>query len=181
MADVIEIRDAVARDSEAVAQLIAELGYRATESEVAARLASPVAAGDRVFVALIQGVVVGLVAVNIFQPFHVRRPWGVIAALVVREGYRSQRVGNALLDAAERHCHASGCSNVQLICAAHRIDAHRFYERNGYSEMTKLFVKPREKLALSAYGQTAGGGRSDKPDNTLEPTRESEHLNPTTR
>jgi len=61
--------------------------------------------------------------------------------LVTAEAARSRGYGKALLhwlfDYAERH----GCGSVRLVSATRRVDAHRFYEREGMAKVAWMFRK----------------------------------------
>jgi GNAT superfamily N-acetyltransferase len=51
--------------------------------------------------------------------------------LVVRSDCRSQGVGAALLDGASKWAKDHGCTHIELSSGSGRVDAHRFYEREG--------------------------------------------------
>ena len=59
----------------------------------------------------------------------------------VRSDRRSQGVGKALLDEAERRARELGCYRIQLTSRTVRTDAHRFYEREGYLATSVGFKK----------------------------------------
>jgi len=64
-----------------------------------------------------------------------------IEDLVTAEAARSRGYGKALLgwlcDYAARH----GCEIVRLTSAVWRVDAHRFYERDGMTRAAYYFAK----------------------------------------
>lgn len=51
--------------------------------------------------------------------------------LVVTKTHRSRGVGKALLDAASDWARGRGCTHLDLSSGLGRIEAHRFYEREG--------------------------------------------------
>jgi GNAT superfamily N-acetyltransferase len=77
------------------------------------------------------GTLVGLCTV--YQDLHsVRygyRAW--VEDLAVHPDHRSRGVGKALLDAAKGWARERGATHLELDSAEARVDAHRFYEREG--------------------------------------------------
>ena len=61
--------------------------------------------------------------------------------LVTAADSRSQGHGATMLAWLEERASAFGCPTVTLNSAFHRIDAHRFYEREGYSKIAFHFSK----------------------------------------
>ncbi|PRY42722.1 putative N-acetyltransferase YhbS [Umezawaea tangerina] len=58
---------------------------------------------------------------------------GTIEAVRVRGDLRGRRIGEALVGWALEEARRRGCGVVQLTTDASRVDAHRFYERLGFS------------------------------------------------
>ncbi|WNV91856.1 GNAT family N-acetyltransferase [Umezawaea sp. Da 62-37] len=56
-----------------------------------------------------------------------------IEAVRVRADQRGRRLGEALVGWAIDEARARGCGTVQLTTDASRVDAHRFYERLGFT------------------------------------------------
>lgn len=97
--------------------------------------------GD-VVVAEIDGEVVGVCQVIIFQHFQHAGGWCCeIESVHVREDVRSQGVGARLLLAAEEIAQDRGCYRIQLTSRNVREDAHRFYLANGYGQTSQGFKK----------------------------------------
>jgi GNAT superfamily N-acetyltransferase len=59
----------------------------------------------------------------------------------VRENYRGRGIGSMMLAAAEERARALGAYRVQLTSNAVRVDAHRFYLREGYEQSHLGFKK----------------------------------------
>ena len=64
-----------------------------------------------------------------------------IESMHVRSDLRSRRVGEALLDEVEVRARSLGCYRIQLTSNLARLDAHRFYTRNGYAASHLGFKK----------------------------------------
>ena len=60
-------------------------------------------------------------------------PFAEIGGLVVDEHHRNRGIGRSLLEEAEKWAAASGVSTLRVRSNMIRRDAHRFYERAGYS------------------------------------------------
>lgn len=70
------------------------------------------------------------------------RAW--LQDLVVDRDARSTGVGRALLAASAEWGRARGCTHLELSSGLGRVDAHRFYEREGMTRGAYLFQIPLE-------------------------------------
>lgn len=140
MPEELEIRQANESDIDALAALVAELGYPTEVSIVGERLNDLTGAGGTVLVAVQTQNVVGL-AVLLRTLYLHRPPDGRIATLVVSRTYRNRGIGARLVAAAETIFRESGCERVEVTSGIEREAAHRFYNREGYNEQRKRFVK----------------------------------------
>jgi GNAT superfamily N-acetyltransferase len=97
--------------------------------------------GD-VLVAELDGAVVGVLQVIIFQHFQYAGGWCCeIESVHVGANVRSQGIGAALLAAAEELARACGCYRIQLTSRNVREEAHRFYRANGFDQTSQGFKK----------------------------------------
>lgn len=126
------VRIAEPRDCARLAELIGQLGYAASESEVGERLEAMADEGRVVLIAEIDGKVAGCLSTSIMRVLHRPAPVGRISMMVVDEAQRSRGIGTALVRAAERALAAQGCYMVEVTSHVRRTEAHRFYERLGY-------------------------------------------------
>jgi len=100
------------------------------------------AEGGEVLVVECDGEVVGVCQVIVFT--HLQHRGGKCAeveSVHVRADLRSRGLGEQLLRAAESWARDRGCYRIQLTSNVARHDAHRFYERIGYSASHKGFKK----------------------------------------
>jgi 3'(2'), 5'-bisphosphate nucleotidase len=107
----------------------------------------------RSVVALSSGVVVGYVEVHA-RPAMLRgcrEAW--IAVLAVAEDQRSAGIGAALLAAADRAAARLGCDQLVLETSTWREDAHRFYEREGFADLST----PARRLSRPVQGPVHTG------------------------
>jgi len=97
--------------------------------------------GD-VVVAEVNGEVVGVCQVIIFQHFQHAGGWcGEIESVHVRSDSRSRGIGAQMLLAAEELARERGCYRIQLTSRNVREGAHRFYLANGYVQTSQGFKK----------------------------------------
>jgi GNAT superfamily N-acetyltransferase len=144
-ASQLTIRRIQSRDAEAAALLSGQLGYEATTEEMRRRIAKLADHKEiqAVFVACTgDGRVVGWIDVAI--TYHLQsEPFVLIGGLVVQHGLRGLGVGKRLCEEAETWTRSKGISIVRVTSRSTRPDAHRFYLRDGYTEIktSKVFEK----------------------------------------
>jgi len=71
---------------------------------------------------------------------HGAQRWGVVENVIVEATARGRRYGELLMAEAVRLAEASGCYKVSLMSNVRRPDAHRFYERIGFTPTHKGFT-----------------------------------------
>ena len=132
-------------DAQAIASLLGQLGYASEAKDVVLRLAAMRrdAATSDMWVAELDGRVVGLSTVKAFPSVHVNAPVVWLTVLVVDESVRGRGVGKRLVAAAEEWAKKRGAARISLTSAVHRKEAHEFYARLGYQQtgvrLTKYF------------------------------------------
>ena len=136
------IRDAQLGDVAVLAQLLCELGYETTESEMEMRM-KRIATDERyrLFVAVRDGDVCGMIGTFAYYSFVHNDPCGRIVALVVRKDSRRLGVGWRLVAAVEKDFVRRGIKRVALDTRLTRKDAQKFYESLGYERNGWRFVK----------------------------------------
>lgn len=167
MAKAVTIRAAVVGDAEAVAALLAELGYpqqaASTAQSLQLALADPRQAvwvaevsepqrtdGQKADGQHVDGkgptAVVGFAAATTLFYFHLGRSIARLSSLVVSERMRGQQLGAQLLAAAERWAGKQGCDQLELTSSTRRERAHGFYRRAGYEPSAYRFVRRLARL-----------------------------------
>ncbi|MFJ8453539.1 GNAT family N-acetyltransferase [Bacillus paramycoides] len=76
------------------------------------------------------------ICTNFYNKKHV-----FVYDLVTAEAHRSKGYGNVLLSYIEDWGMENGCESIALTSAFPRLDAHRFYEREGYDKVSFSFHK----------------------------------------
>jgi predicted N-acetyltransferase YhbS len=145
MAALTLIRSAKISDADAIASLLAVLGYPATSREVVSRLDGLAKTENcLVLVAEIGNEVVGLITAHMFASIHTTEPVAWLTTLVVRDETQGLGVGRELVTAVEKWARENGAVRISLTSGNHRAGAHKFYERCGYESsgvrLTKVLI-----------------------------------------
>jgi ribosomal protein S18 acetylase RimI-like enzyme len=137
----LTIRAAEMNDAAALAQLMCELGYETTKSEMQMRMGR-IAADEcyRTFVAVLDGKVCGMIGTLTCPSYEHNDPGGRILALATLSSMRRRGIGRALIAAAEKDFER-GIRRIALNTRLTREDAHKFYESFGYERNGWRFVK----------------------------------------
>jgi GNAT superfamily N-acetyltransferase len=136
------IRYAQPGDAAALAQLMCELGYETTKSEMQMRL-QRIATDERyrTFVAVRDGNACGMIGTLTYPSIEHNDPSGRLVALVILRTMRRRGIGRALLATAEKDFAQRGIRRIALNTQLAREDAHKFYESLGYERNGWRFVK----------------------------------------
>ena len=138
----LTVRVAKVNDATALAQLMCELGYETTESEMQMRL-ERIANDDRyrTFVAVRDGKVCGMIGTLTCPSYEHNDSGGRILALATLSTMRRRGIGRALIATAEKDFAHRGIRRVALNTRLAREDAQKFYESLGYERNGWRFVK----------------------------------------
>ena len=137
----LRIRPAQAKDAEALARLVRQLGYSVSPADVAERFTAMQAEGHLVLVAESGAEVVGCVSTSIMRVLHRPAPVGRISMMVVDEMLRGRGIGTGMVRATEQALADSGCYMVEVTSNLRRTAAHGFYERLGYERTSYRFAR----------------------------------------
>jgi predicted N-acetyltransferase YhbS len=142
MAQPINIRPAETGDAEAIASLLGELGYPQTPEAVQQRLEELAQyPSTHVLVATNADHVIGVGTLNFMPLLHQKEKIARVSALAVTESHQGRGVGHELMGAFEKIAREAGCPRLEVTSNLRRAGAHGFYERLGYEETSKRFVK----------------------------------------
>jgi len=134
------IRPAIESDLPVLCELCAQLGYRGEPANIAGWFADLQGRSNHaVVVAEADGAVLGYIDVS--ERRHlVGPPMCELESLVVLETARGKGVGAALVAWAEDWARAHKLAGVNLGSRVIRKDAHRFYEREGYTRVKEQAI-----------------------------------------
>ena len=135
------VRDGRAEESPALARLLSQLGHDVPPAWLRSWMKGASRATDRVLVAEQTGEPVGVGVLHVTPFVHEAGQRARLTALVIDRHVRSQGVGDMLLKACEEVALQMGCPVLELTAADWRRDAHRFYERHGYTTVSRRYSK----------------------------------------
>jgi len=125
-------------------KLAEQLGYPCLENVVKERIKSYINNNKcRILVAEIEGKVVGWASLDLIQHFYID-PFVEISGFVVDENYRNRGIGREIIKEIEVWTKIKKCKIVRLKTNTKRIDAHRFYENNGFKNLKEQIVYVKE-------------------------------------
>jgi GNAT superfamily N-acetyltransferase len=136
------LRPASVEDGPALVELLEQLGYPGTAAFIAQRLHQLAAHPDAlVVVAEVDGALRGVIGLHFIPQLALAGDFCRIAYLCVDAQARSAGLGALLERFAEEEARRRGCDRIELHSSARRMEAHRFYARQGYEESPKYLVK----------------------------------------
>jgi GNAT superfamily N-acetyltransferase len=137
-----EIRDAVMGDAAQVAELITELGYPTAPEAMRDRLALILVDSNyATLVADTGGNVVGVAGASLDRYYEKDGLYSRLLVLAVSSKTRGLGIGGQLVQTLERWAASNGAREMFVNSGTHRLEAHLFYERRGYSRTGFRFVK----------------------------------------
>jgi GNAT superfamily N-acetyltransferase len=137
----VAIRTSEPGDAPFIARLLTQLGYPAEPGQIEPRLAGLRDERSTLWVAELDGELVGLAALHLMHVLEYDEPTGRLTALVVAERARRRGVGNALLETVEDEARRQGCNRVTLSSGHWRHEARDFYHALGYEDVGNSFRK----------------------------------------
>jgi GNAT superfamily N-acetyltransferase len=138
----LTIRTVELKDSETLARLVTQLGYPTSVAQMHQRLTTILSLPEyHTFVACMSDRVVGTATVWLGHAIEFDGQYGRVTAVAVDDSVRRQGVGRALLQDVEHWLRAQDAAMVTLTSAAHRREAHKFYESLGYDSNGIRFKK----------------------------------------
>jgi GNAT superfamily N-acetyltransferase len=138
------IRRAQPSDTEAIRALIVQLDYEppAGLEEKIRRLSNR--PDEVLLVYELDAEVVAFLSLHFVPQIAVNGDFARISYFVVKDTARSLGIGQQLEAHVTRLACERNCDRIEVHCHTRRTDAHRFYERQGYEESPKYFIKRLE-------------------------------------
>ncbi|ABK47893.1 MULTISPECIES: GNAT family N-acetyltransferase [Shewanella] len=139
----ISIRQAQIADLNAMANLLLQLGYSASEAQLQQYLDDP-KRSDEIYLAESEGVVVGLISLIFFDYFPSQQQICRITALVVAEASRGLGVGTQLIDLAKGRASELGCRQLEVTTSMRREQTQAYYEAIGFEKTSFRYIQAIE-------------------------------------
>ena len=140
---MVSIRRVSISDYKYIYMLNKELGYLYEEEKVRKKIKYIIEnKKDIILVAYINNNIIGYIHGSEYELLYSDSLINILG-FVVKESYRKNGVGTALIDKLEEIAIEKKYSGIRLVSGIDREDAHRFYERNGYiyRKEQKNFIK----------------------------------------
>lgn len=140
---MVSIRRVSISDYKDIYMLNKELGYLYEEEKVREKIKYIIEnKKDIILVAYINNNIIGYIHGSEYELLYSDSLINILG-FVVKESYRKNGVGTALIDKLEEIAIEKKYSGIRLVSGIDREDAHRFYERNGYiyRKEQKNFIK----------------------------------------
>ncbi|WEK20416.1 MAG: GNAT family N-acetyltransferase [Candidatus Pedobacter colombiensis] len=136
------IRKARTTDVAKIGELLSQLGYPTDRVALGCKLNYLSQDTDHLCLVYEQdGVVLAFIAVCFVPQMAVSNDLALIGYFAVEQQARRKGIGKQLEAYCEQLARERNCNCIQVHCNSKRIDAHRFYERQGYQESPKYFSK----------------------------------------
>jgi GNAT superfamily N-acetyltransferase len=138
------IREIIAADAAAAAELSGELGYPVAPDVMKQRIEFLSGLADHViYVACLSEKVVGWIDIGVSHHLHAE-PRAEIGGLVVSSEARGRGIGRLLVAHVEEWARQHGLTSMLVRSQIKREDAHRFYLREGYARTKTSVVFTKE-------------------------------------
>jgi len=136
------IRSATLADHSVISNLLTQLGYPGTQDFLPENLEKMLGqSSSQVLVYEDEGEVSGFIAIDFLTQLVVKGDFIRISCFSVDENTRGKGIGKALEDYITELGKGRNCDRIEVHCHSRRVDAHRFYYRQGYSESPKYLMK----------------------------------------
>ncbi|MFH7245703.1 MAG: GNAT family N-acetyltransferase [Spirulina sp.] len=138
----LQLRPATVADTAVIARLLDDLGYPGDLNFLTRSIQRQLDHPDAILlVAVVDDAVVGVISLHFIPQLALPGDFCRISYLCVSPKARGQGIGTALESRAYEMAQAQGCDRMEVHCHSRRVDAHRFYTRQGYTESPKYLVK----------------------------------------
>lgn len=136
------IRKAMVNDWRAIAQLLNQLDYSDTEGFIKEKIEKLLTHPDsELLVYEIREKVIAFVSLHFIPQLAVKGDFARISYFAVDSSVRSKGIGRLIEEYCTELARKRNCDRIEVHCHARRVDAHRFYFRQGYMESPKYYLK----------------------------------------
>lgn len=142
MTGEVVVQAAEEKDTEALADLVTELGYPSSKEDMDLRLRKILP--DTSYITLIaerDGKPLGMSGVHLEHSHEENESRARIMSFVIGSENRGQGVGRALISAAEAWAREMQAADITLTTHKSRTGAHEFYRKMGYQNTGYRFDK----------------------------------------
>ncbi len=141
----MSIRIANVNDAANIKLLLNQLGYPTQPEQLTDKISRLINHPDQSLVVYDNGGVKAVMSIHFVPQLALDGDFAIISYLAVDETARSEGIGRQLEEYCVRLAEGRNCDRIQVHCHIRRTEAHRFYERQGYQESRKYFIKSLKK------------------------------------
>ncbi|HBV68244.1 MAG TPA: GNAT family N-acetyltransferase [Clostridiales bacterium] len=136
------IRKAIIDDWKEISELLEQLDYPNTESFIKVKIEKLLNHPDEeLLVYEYEERVIAFISLHFIPQIALEGDFARISYFAVDKAIRSKGIGREI----ENHCvnfaKERRCDRIEVHCHSRRLDAHRFYFRQGYNESPKYLMK----------------------------------------
>lgn len=134
-------------DAPAIAELLESLGYLGTASFINERITQLLSHPDEELLVAIDGDrIIGIISLHFIPQLALAGDFCRISYFCVAETARGAGVGAMMEERAVNIARERNSDRIEVHCNSRRVDAHRFYFRQGYAESPKYLLKKLAKI-----------------------------------
>lgn len=139
----MKIRNMQPEDKNTVVHLLEQLGYPDTGEFISQKINILLNDPDEYLMVAenSEGNVVAFISIHIIPQIALKGDFARISYFSVDEKSRSSGIGKQMEVYCEKIARERNCDRIELHCNFTRKDAHRFYDRQGYTESPKYLMK----------------------------------------
>lgn len=136
------IRKAKVEDWEAISELLNQLEYLHTETFIKEKIEKLLIHPDEeLLVYEDNGRVIAFISLHFIPQLALKGDFARISYFAVDTTIRSKGIGREIEKFCTDLAKKRNCDRIEVHCHSRRIDAHRFYSRQGFTESPKYFMK----------------------------------------
>jgi len=136
------IRKAKLDDWKQISSLLNQLDYPNTEKFIKDKLETLLLDNNEELVVYEENQeVIAFISIHFIPQIAVKGDFARISYFAVDSSIRSKGIGRMLEEYCTELATKRKCDRIEVHCHSRRTDAHRFYERQGFTESPKYFIK----------------------------------------
>lgn len=136
------IRTATLADSDTIQHLLAQMGYPETGHFIRRKMEMLLAHPDEIVLVYEEaGEVLAFISIHFIPQLALEGDFARISYFAVEETARNKGIGKEMEAYCVTLARERKCDRIELHSHFRRTKAHQFYDRLGYAEVPKYFVK----------------------------------------
>ncbi len=140
--DQMGIRTANVEDWQEISLLLNQLDYPDTDTFIKEKIETLlIDPNEELLVYEEDKGVIALISIHFIPQLAVKGDFARISYFTVDTNIRSKGIGFKIEEYCTNLAKKRNCDRIEVHCHSRRIDAHRFYIRQGFTEFPKYFVK----------------------------------------